>query len=276
MLFLQSHHIADLYVWIDDLVPKKLPSRKGGRPSALSDTEIVTLLVWNALVIRQKTIKGLYAWAKMYHQNDFPYLPTYNAFLDHCHRVMPILAALLMQLLSTDAPLRFMDSTMLPVCKHKRADDHKVAKILANFGKNWQGWHYGFKLHVSVDHTGKLCAVVFTEASVFDGKVAPELVKGGTKIAVGDSSYGGKKLRDQLWNEKGIFVLAPPHSSHKQKIVAPWQYRLLSFRSKVETVFDYLKEHMHLVTSFARSIRGYFMHYIRILLAYQILCLAQS
>lgn len=276
MLFLQSHHIADLYVWIDELIPKKLPSPKGGRPSAMSDTEMVTLLVWNALVIRQKTIKDLHAWAMMYHQKDFPRLPTYNAFLDHCHRTLPVMAALLGQLLSVNAPLRFMDSTMIPVCKHKRADSHKVAKMLANFGKNWQGWHYGFKLHVSIDHEGKLCAVVFTEASTFDGKIVPRLVNNKTKIAVGDSSYGGKKLRDHLWDDKGIFILAPPHSSHKQKIVAPWQHRLLSFRSKIETVFDYLKEHMHLVTSFARSINGYFLHYIRILLGYQILCLARG
>lgn len=276
MLFLQSHHIADLYVWVDDLLPARIPNPQGGRPSALSDGELITLLVWNTLVVRQKTIKDLHAWAMMYHQQDFPRLPNYNAFLNHCHRVMPVCVTLLGQLLSIDAPIRILDSTMLPVCKHKRADDHKVAKTLANFGKNWQGWHYGFKLHVSVDLQGRLCAIMFTEASVFDGNVASSLVNELTKIAVGDGSYNGKKLHNELWRNKGVFMLAPPHPAHKQNMTAPWQHFLLSYRSKIETVFDFLKEHLHLVTSFARSIKGYFMHYIRILLGYQILCLAQT
>lgn len=276
MLFLRSHHITDLYVWVDELLPKRIPNPLGGRPSALVDGELITLLVWNTLVIRQKTIKDLHAWAMMYHGHDFPRLPNYNAFLNHCHRVMPVLIVLLGQLFSTDAPVKILDSTMLPVCKHKRADDHKVAKLLANFGKNWQGWHYGFKLHLSTDLEGRLCAALFTEASVFDGKVAPSLVNKMTKIAVGDGLYNGKELRETLWRDLGVFMLAPPHPAHKQKITAPWQDFLLSRRSKVETVFDFLKEHLHLVTSFPRSVKGYFMHYIRILLGYQILTLAQT
>ena len=137
MLFC-THHIADLYVWVDDLLPKRIQNPLGGRPSSLADGELITLLVWNTLIIRQKTIKDLHAWAMMYHQHDFPRLPNYNAFLNHCHRVMSVCAALLGQLLSDEAPIRILDSTMLPVCKHKRADDHKVARTLANFGKNWQ------------------------------------------------------------------------------------------------------------------------------------------
>lgn len=276
MLFLRSHHITDLYIWVDNLLPKRIPNPHGGRPSALADGELLTLLIWNTLILRQKTIKDLHTWAMMYHQHDFPHLPNYNAFLNHCHRILPVCVTLLEQLLSTDAPIKILDSTMLPICKHKRADDHKVAKTLANFGKNWQGWHYGFKLHASVDLQGKLCAVVFTEASVFDGNIAPSLMNKATKIGVGDGLYNGKELREKLWRDKGIFMLAPPHPAHKQKLTAPWQSFLLSYRSKIETVFDFLKEHMHLVTSFPRSVKGYFMHYVRILLGYQILCLAQT
>ena len=274
MLFLQSHNITDLYVWVDDLLPEKLPSHKGGRPTLMSESEIVTLLIWNAVVLRQKTLKDVFSTTLLYHQKDFPTLSTYSTFIDQCHRVLPVCVVLLNQLLSNKAPLRLIDSTMLPVCKHKRADDHKVAKSLANLGKNWQGWHYGFKLHVTIDHEGRLCAAMFTQASVFDGKIAPLLVNKFTKIIVGDGSYNGKQLRESLWQEKRIFMLAPPHSSHKKKISALWQNQLLSFRSKIETVFDYLKEHMHLVSSFPRSINGYFLHYVRILLGYQVLKLA--
>jgi hypothetical protein len=43
------------------------------------------------------------------------------------------------QLLVKDTAIRFMDSTMLHVCKLVRANRHKVAKGIAGFGKNWQG-----------------------------------------------------------------------------------------------------------------------------------------
>lgn len=274
MLFLQPHNITDLYVLVDDLLPEKLPSKKGGRPTLMSDGEVITLLVWNAVVLRQKTLKDVFATACLYHQKDFPSLSAYSTFIDQCHRVLPVCVTLLNHLLNDKAPLRFVDSTMLPVCKHKRADAHKVAKTLANFGKNWQGWHYGFKLHVTIDHEGRLCAVVFTEASTFDGKVVSHLVNKHTKLVIGDGSYNGQKLRDSLWQDRRIFMLAPPHSAHKKKLADLWQNQLLSFRSKIETVFDVLKEHMHLASSFPRSIRGYFLHYVRILLGYQVLQLA--
>ena len=81
-------------------------------------------------------------------------------------------------------------------------------------------------------------------------------------------------MREKLWKRSGTIIIAPPHPSQKRKIAAPWQIQLLDWRSKIEAVFDILKEHMHLVTSFPRSVFGYLVHYIRILLGYQILALS--
>ena len=59
---------------------------------------------------------------------------------------------------------------------------------------------------------------------------------------------------------------------HKQnkKLLKQWQLLLLRKRTKIECTFDYLKEHMLLETSFPRSVEGYALHYIRVLLAYQL------
>jgi hypothetical protein len=275
MLFLYPEHITELYAWTDDHLPKRLPSPKGGRPSNLTDSELVTMLIWNTLVLRQKTLKDVHAFIRMYHANDFPALQGYNAFLAQCHRTLPLCVWLLEQLLVTEDPIRFLDATMLPVCRLKRAKTHKTARNIAQFGKNWQGWHYGFKLHAGINQRHQLSAVFFTSANVHDGAVIEKLLGGdGLRIAVGDSLYGAQKTRARFWEERGIFLLAPPHHAHRTKVAAPWQSDLLSERSKIESVFDYLKEHLHLVTSFARSVRGYFFHYIRILLGYQILALS--
>ena len=270
MLSLQSHHITDLYCLIDDLLPSK-DKPLGGRPSLLKDSELVTILVWNALTARQKTLKDIHCCMILYHQQDFPKLPKYKAFVNHCHRVIPDLISVLQMLLNQTEPLRLMDATMLPVCKLQRMDSHKVAKNIAKMGKNHQGWHYGFKLHASIDVKGKLCGLALTPANTHDAQAMPLILDKHTKIAVGDSLYGASVMRGMIWKNYGTVIITPPHYKQKRKVIATWQQALLSFRSKIESVFDYLKEHLHLVSSFPRSVNGYMLHYLRILLGYQVM-----
>lgn len=276
MLSLQRHHIIDIYCWVDDLLPKKSTERSAGRPASLAASEVLTILIWNTLVAQQKTLKDLHRWVAMYHRQDFPKLPGYNTFLDECHRALPMCFELLQLLLRHAAPLRILDATMLPVCKLKRADRHKVAKKLAKFGKNHQGWHYGFKLHASVDAKGRFCALALTPANVHDAQMMPKILNHNARLAVGDTLYGARVMREKIWHVYGTVVIAPPHPKQKRKVATPWQNELLSFRSKIESVFDYLKEHLHLVTSFARSVNGYLLHYLRILLAYQIMAISSQ
>ncbi len=274
MLSLHPHHITDLFIGIDDLLPKRLPTSQGGRPAVLADSELVTLLVWNALVLHQKTIKDLHTFTSFYLRSEFPKLPRYEGFLAHYHRVTPLMFSLLQYLLCKDAPLKLMDSTMLPVCKLKRAGKHRVAAGIAAFGKNHQGWHFGFKLHTSVTLNGKLCALALTPANTHDAQVMPKILNNKTKLAVGDSTYGASVMGRLIWEHYGTIIIAPPHYKQKKKLITAWQHLLLSHRSKIEAVFDVLKEHLHLVTSFPRSPFGYLAHYARILLGYQIIALA--
>jgi hypothetical protein len=50
-----------------------------------------------------------------------------------------------------------------------------------------------------------------------------------------------------------------------------WQNKCMNMRSRIETVFDVLKERYGLVTSLPRSVDGYIAHYIRYLFAYLVL-----
>lgn len=160
---------------------------------------------------------------------------------------------------------------MLPVCKLIRADRHRGAKGIAQFGKNWQGWYYGFKLHAACDPQGRLAAIYFTPANESDSQQIPKLVNDHAIIAVGDGGYTAGVMRRKGWREHGCFILAPPHSKQRKQVSAPWQIQLLHARPKIECTFCYLKEHLLLVTSFPRSVYGYAVHYIRTLLAYQLL-----
>jgi len=272
MLSLQPHHITDLYVRVDDAIPK-FEKPFGGRPTTLSDSELVTILLWNALAVRQKTLKDIHRWVRLYHTEDFPRIPKYNTFVAHCHRITPLLWQLLSELLVDTAPLRFMDSTMVEVCKLQRADGHKVARNIADFGKNHQGWHFGFKLHASIDTKGRLSGLALTPANVHDAQVMPLILNEETGIAVGDTSYGARVMGRRIWETYGTIIIAPPHPKQRTKLMAEWQGLLLAAKSRIESVFDYLKEHLFFVTSFPRSVMGYLLHYLRVLLGYQLMVL---
>ena len=267
MSALQKHHIVDLFVWVDDNLPKEV---KPGAKSVLRDSELLTLLIWDGLCEPHKNLSAIYSWVEREYRDYFPRLPKYQNFVAHVHRLLPKLVWCLQTLLVTDAPLRFADSTMLPVCTPIRAERHRVARGVADFGKNWQGWHYGFKLHAAVDHKNRLAALAFTPANEHDSQVMERLVNDHTRVLVGDSHYGGSVMRKRLWRKHKTIVIAPPHHTQRKKIATDWQMLLLRMRPKIEAAFGKLKEQHFLVTSFPRSIRGYFVHYVRVLLGYQL------
>lgn len=181
-----------------------------------------------------------------------------------------MLSEVLQGLLSSGAKLRFLDSTMLEVCRLVRRGWHKVARGFARTGYKWQGQHFGFKLHLSVDNDGKICAFVFSDAATHDSRAIPYLVDSSTEVAVGDSGYRSA-LNKKLHKRWGTIFIVPPHYKQRKQIITRSQLKLLRRRPKIETVFDYLKQHLHLQNSFPRSMQGYALHYLRVLLGYQLL-----
>jgi hypothetical protein len=266
MRALHKQHIVDVFVWVDDTLPKQ---KKTGPHPVLSDSELITILIWDGLTEPHKNLSAVYSWIKREYHDCFPKLPAYQNFVAQCHRLLPSLGWLLQSTLSTSTPLRFADSTMLPVCKLIRADRHKVAKGIADFGKNWQGWHYGFKLHVSIDHESKLSALYFTPANEADVLQLKYLVNNQTRVVVADAGYTAKVTRWHIWRDFHCIVISPPRP-RQVWMMANWQHLLLQARPKIEAVFGKLKEKNYLVSSFPRSVKGYFVHYLRVLLGYQL------
>ena len=128
---LQINDITTLYVVIDDCIPAR--GKSTGRPPALSDSEMMTILLWCTFLLKQKNLKDIYRFIKCYHLKDFPHIPAYANFVAHCHRLIPLMGELHKNSLAIDAELRFADSTMIEVCKHVRANSHKVARGIADF-----------------------------------------------------------------------------------------------------------------------------------------------
>lgn len=272
MRALPLHHIVDIFVWVCSVTPDEAKPR-GGRPNTLRDSELLTLIIWNAVTeMYSPTLIHLYRWIRDFHLGrgkTVLRLPGYNGFLAQVQRLKTKLQQLLEATLQRAATLRFVDSTMLPVCRPVRADRHKVARSVAQFGRNWQGWHYGFKLHVSCNAKRQLCAFTFTGANAADVLQLKHLVNATTRVAVGDAGYTAKVTRRHIWRDFGCLVISPPRPKQIWTMTE-WQHQLLRQRPKVEAVFDILKQHMHLTSSFPRSVHGYAVHYLRVLLGYQV------
>lgn len=265
------HHIVNIYVWVCEVAPDGAKPR-GGRPNLLRDSELLTLVIWNALTeVYSPNLKHLYHWIRTYHYGhgrEVLHLPHYPGFVAQMPRLVPKFRQLLDRLLASTSRLRFADSTMLEVCRLVRADRHRVAKTVAGFGKNHQGWHYGYKLHLACNARRQLCAVWFTAANEADVLQLRKLVNTRTDIVVGDGGYTACVTRRRLWRDFGCLVISPPRPRQRW-LMASWQQRLLRQRPKVEAVFDHLKGQMHLVSSWPRSVHGYAVHYLRVLLGYQ-------
>lgn len=209
MRALQRNNIVDVFVWVDDALASLPKHPKPGVRSVLTDSELATILIWDGLTEPHKTLRSVYDWIVREYSDCSPKLPRYQNFVAHAHRTLPLLAWLLKATLSTATPLRFVDSTMLPVCRHIRADRHKVAKDIATFGKNWQGWHYGFKLHASIDDKGNLAAIWFTGANEADVLQLKHLVNHTTRVVVGDAGYTANVTRRHLWRDYRCAVISP-------------------------------------------------------------------
>jgi hypothetical protein len=270
MRFLRAHHITNLVAVVDSFLPRALADPRGGRPAVLDQNEVIALLIFSSMAAPQRTLTGIYQYAQVHFYKRFN-LPAYSTWMKKCNDSLPAMLFILDKLLIKDAPLRFIDSTMLEVCKLVRADRHKVAKGIADFDKNWQGWHSGFKLHASVNPKGQLCAIHFTPANEHDAQQIPYLVNDATRVAVADGGYTVSVMSRKMWREHGTYILSPPHPKQDKKVLARWQLLLLQAKPKVECSFDYLKEHLFLQSSFPRSVKGYFVHYVRILLSYQLM-----
>jgi hypothetical protein len=266
---LPATDLVSCYVLIDDISKQIVPQYVTGRPPLLSIPETTAILVYASIMLRAKTLKDVWNIISLYHKNDFKKFPSYTTFIDEVHRALPYMEQLLSQLL-VKSGLNFVDSTFLEVCTRERADHYKVAKNKVAFGKNHQGWRFGFKMHTMIHESGSLSSILFTPGNMYDAQALPELVKKHMQLLIGDSHYGAKVMREYMWKEYGIAIITPPHHTQTTKTSAWWQIALLNIRSKIESVFDYLKNHMNLVSSFPRSLNGYFVHYYRILIGYQI------
>lgn len=237
---------------------------KLGRKLALTIEEVISI----ALFKQKNNISTKVAVYEMLKPNC-----SYKTMVVNMNRwyfLAVIILALIMKINQVNQhPVKHIDSTDIPVCLFKNANDHKTMKGLASFGRSSKGTYYGLKLHLISDLKRKLLKIKFTSATIDERDVVIEMSKELWGVLIGDAGYIRKKLQEEYHQEARRIMLVQPRNNMK-KFATKFELMLYRTRMLIELNFRSLKMFCGLITSLPRSIDGYLANYIYSLLAYQI------
>jgi hypothetical protein len=163
--------------------------------------------------------------------------------------------------------IKHTDSTDVPVCLNKNAKYHKTMKILSSWGHSGKGFYYGLKMNITTDLNRNLLAISFGSGNSSDRKTFQKMNRNIDGIFVADAGYSSEDLEKEFYKENKRILFAKPRKNMK-KIITGFQYHLYNTRMLIELNFRNLKMLYAFVTSFPRSIDGYFANYIYSILAY--------
>ena len=233
-----------------------------GRKPKLSNIEAVTCVI---LKQRQNiaTKKSLYEILE-------PPL-SYNRFVVALNRVGIYLARIITAVLSllgrNSHPLKFTDSTDLPVCLNKNGTSHRTMENLAAWSKTGKGWFYGLKLHLTGDVNGKVLALKLTPGNSDDRSIFRRMNDKLRGLFVADAGYVSETLTRDFFIENERLLLTAVRVNMK-KLATDLGIALVRLRMRVEIHFRLLKLRYGLVTSFPRSVDGYLTHYLAAIAAH--------
>ena len=163
--------------------------------------------------------------------------------------------------------IKHTDSTDVPVCLNKNANHNKIMKMLSSWGHSGKGMYYGLKMSLTSDLNRNVLAVSFASANSDDRKTFKKMNKNINGIFVADAGYLSKDLEKDFYKENTRILFTKPRANMK-KIITEFQYHLYNTRMLIELNFRNLKMLYAFLTSFPRSIDGYFANYIYSILAY--------
>jgi len=163
--------------------------------------------------------------------------------------------------------IKHTDSTDVPVCLNKNAKRHKTMKMLSSWGHSGKGSYYGLKMSLTSDLNRNVLAVKFTSGDEDDRKTFRKMNKDIDGIFVADAGYVSEDLEKEFYKENKRILFAKPRKNMK-KLMTAFQSKLYDTRMIIELNFRNLKMLYGLITSFPRTIGGYFANYIYSILAY--------
>ena len=269
-------NIVGLYTVIDDFFKsirnekvwktiKESFYGKRGPKSKLSLSEIITLNIVR-IYIRSTDLKTFHKLVKDRYSDEFPNMPNYENFLKATNKSFMAMMIFLQFVLylgrqKCHSGIHFIDSTSLQICKNYNIYRNKVGGGLANRGRSTKGWFFGFKLHGICNDEGYLEDLLFSPGSPNDKNFLEPMSRRIKGTLVCDAGYLVKEeVFKRVFDKIGRLFIAT--RKNMKRIMTDEQKILFKRRSKIETIWGILKERYLLETNLARSLTGFFRHYI--------------
>ncbi len=235
--------------------------------AGLSLSEVLTILVYYHFS-RFDCLKHYYLIKmSMNYKKDFLELPSYNRFVERIKDVAWLAALYLQYRQVKFNGMGYIDSTPLRVSHNKRTNSHKVFKFVATLGKSSMGWFYGFKLHIICDFMGNIVNCRITHGATNDLKVGKEMMKDLVGKIFADKGYIGKKEFLELLG-KGLILVTGIKKNMKNRLLEIWDKILLKKRSLIESIYNVIKNTLHLEHARHRSVTNAGVYYITTIIAY--------
>jgi hypothetical protein len=214
-----------LYVTVDDLLhqaPELAPPRPcGGIPPKLSDAELVTLAVMQALLGFTSEARWL-RYAGRHLRHLFPYLPGQSGYNKRLRRTADLLCHLI-RVVATDTALWsddvwVVDSTPVECGRSRQTAKRSDLAGWAQYGycASHSRYFWGLRLHLVCTLHGLPVAVALTGAKADERQVLldllavePELVAARSgQVLIADKNYYGHQFQRML-GELGVRLLRP-------------------------------------------------------------------
>ena len=256
------HHLKTIVAQIFSSLKLKDREHPKGRKPKLTNSEAVT-----CVVLKQR--QNIATKKSLYEIVEAPL--SYNRFVVALNRtgkyLAHIITAVLQLLGKSSHPLKFTDSTDLPVCLNKNGKSHRTMKGLATWSKTGKGWFYGLKLHLTSDVKGKILALKLTSGGSDDRGIFRQMNDKLRGLFVADAGYVSESLARDFFLDSERCLLTAVRANMK-KLATDLQIALVRLRMRIEIHFRVLKLCYGLVTSFPRSIDGHLTHYLAAITAH--------
>jgi hypothetical protein len=254
--------LTALYVKIDDWLGKP---RRVGRPPKLSDAELLTMAVAQALL----GIRSEARWLRFLPKHlpgAFPYLPGQSGYNKRMRAALPLLKKAI-RLVAVDTDLWFddvwvTDSTPVECGRSRPTVKRSDLAGWASYGycSSHSRFFWGLRLHLICTPSGLPIVWSLSTAKTDERQVLiaaleddPSLLTARPgQLIIADKGYVSAEL-DRWLAERGARLLRP---SYRNRTPHPGEHLLKPVRQLIESVNDTLKGQLDLELHGGRSIEG--------------------